>query len=204
MTNDLDTFEARLLGELRNTVAARSQDQTSYRLSPVQRRRRRIGAAVATVALAIGGVIVIPGVVGSQAYAVSDGPSGTVELKVNRLEDAAGLQRALIDHGVKANVQYLGERHEVHTRPLSVRRYRRPGQLHTHQCRDESDLRRAGPARRRSRRDGSDRRLADHQRHIRRGGHRRRAGSSLSAHFDVQKRAMTNLTRPGAPTTSST
>lgn len=41
-------------------------------------------------------------------YAVHKGPEGTIEVEVNRLEDASGLQHALAEHGVKANVQHLG------------------------------------------------------------------------------------------------
>lgn len=109
MTNDLDTFEAQLLSELRTAVAARAEGQPLSGLAPVRGKRRRIAAAAATAAAAIVAAIVVPSALGDPAYAVQDGPSGSVDVKVNRLEDAAGLQRALVEHGVKADVQFLGD-----------------------------------------------------------------------------------------------
>lgn len=109
MTNDLDSFETQLLAELRTTVTARSASQQLSQLADVTRRRLGIGAAASAVAAAIVGMIVVPGLFNDPAYAVQDGPSGTVEVEVNRLEDAAGLEQALSKHGVKADVQYLGE-----------------------------------------------------------------------------------------------
>lgn len=116
MTTDLDTFEARLLAELRATIVARSQSQPSTQLAPSQptrnlwlRRRITAGCLAAAVAVAVAVAVFLPGVQGSPAFAVHAGSGGTIDVQVNRLEDAAGLQQALEDHGVRADVQFLGD-----------------------------------------------------------------------------------------------
>ena len=109
MTTDLDTFEAQLLSELRATVAARTVDRPLPQQNRSRRVPRRVAAACGGVAAAVVGALLVPGVLASPAYAVQDGPGGLVEVQVNRLEDAAGLQRALADQGVNAEVQYLGD-----------------------------------------------------------------------------------------------
>lgn len=109
MTSQLDTFEAELLQELRSTVATRSQQHRYPKAHSPRRFIRRTGlAAGVAAAAAVATVVVLPGVLADPAYAVTNGPQGTIEVQVNRLEDAAGLQHALDQHGVKANVQYLG------------------------------------------------------------------------------------------------
>ncbi|GAA2759074.1 hypothetical protein [Actinopolymorpha rutila] len=109
MNTDLDTFETDLLSELRARVAARSVDQPRSRPTPSRRSWRRTAAGCGAVAAATAGAFLFPGVVTSPAYAVQNGPGGTVDVQVNRLEDAAGLRRALADHGVRADVLYLGD-----------------------------------------------------------------------------------------------
>lgn len=108
MTSQLDTFEAELLQELRSTVATRSQQRRSPKAHSPHRFIRRSGLAAGAAAAAAVAVVFVPGVLADPAYAVSNGPQGTIEVQVNRLEDAAGLQHALAQRGVKANVQYLG------------------------------------------------------------------------------------------------
>ncbi|MDO9378431.1 MAG: hypothetical protein Q7T56_06250 [Nocardioidaceae bacterium] len=104
MTPPLDTFETQLLHELRATVQVGR---------PVDRRRRwrpvhwPQGVAAATVAVVCGAVAVVS-LSTTPAFAVDARPGGIVEVEVNRLEDAAGLERALEEQGVAADVQYLG------------------------------------------------------------------------------------------------
>ena len=116
MTNTLDSFETQLLGELRGVVTARSastaptlvetgQEPASH---PARTRRRRRAAWILAMTGAVAVVLTAPGLGGSPAFAVQAGPSGTIEVEVNRLEEAAGLEAALRDLGVKADIQYLG------------------------------------------------------------------------------------------------
>lgn len=109
MTTDLDSFEAQLLRELRHTVAGRSQSQRSQTLQPGRRARRRIATLSLTAAATVAVAILIPAGHTSPAYAVQNGPNGTIEVQVNKLEDAPELQQALAAHGVKADVQFLGD-----------------------------------------------------------------------------------------------
>lgn len=53
-------------------------------------------------------VAVLPTVTATPAFAITDQPSGTIHVQINRLEDAAGLQKALEAHGIRAEVTYLG------------------------------------------------------------------------------------------------
>lgn len=95
----LDTFERSLLTELRAHVAARG---------PARSRRRRwawaaapAGAAAAVaVALTLGGP--------SPAYAVDEAGDGDIVVTIHRLDDAAGLEKALRAEGVDADVDYSG------------------------------------------------------------------------------------------------
>ena len=108
MTSDLDSFEAQLLHDLKTRIAARSLEEPISQAVPSVRRWRRTAVAAAAAAVATAAAVIVPGVVAGPAYAVDEGPSGTITVKVNRLENAAGLRRALAKHGVKADVQYLG------------------------------------------------------------------------------------------------
>ncbi|CAM3771577.1 hypothetical protein [Nocardioides zeicaulis] len=95
---DLDGFETRLLAELRREVDS----------LPRRRPRRHLllpAAAVAAVALL--GVVVVPGLGPTTAYSVQEGNAGTVEVEVHQPEDATGLERALAEHGITADVTYL-------------------------------------------------------------------------------------------------
>ena len=78
MTTDLDTFEALLLAELRTTVTARAGNQPLLQPASELRLRRRIAAACGGVAAAVAGAFLLPGVLASPAYAVHDGPGGTM------------------------------------------------------------------------------------------------------------------------------
>jgi len=100
MTAQLDDFETALLHELRRHVSSPS--------ARVRRGRTRVlvGIGVAATA-AVAAVVVIPGAGVETAYSVQDGNSGEITVEVNRLEDSAGLERALEDHGIAADVTYV-------------------------------------------------------------------------------------------------
>lgn len=98
----LDAFESRLLAELRGKVS----DQA--RTSPAPRHgRRRLALLTGAAAAAVAGVAFVPGLGTVPAYSVSEGNPGEVRVEINRPEDAAGLERALAEHGIKADVTYL-------------------------------------------------------------------------------------------------
>jgi hypothetical protein len=57
----------------------------------------------------IGAFLVVPGLGSSPAYSVGEGNAGEVYVEINRPEDAAGLERALEDRGIAADITYLPE-----------------------------------------------------------------------------------------------
>lgn len=111
--SDLDPFETALLAELKSEVernaGARPRQQVVPLGSPAARRRRRwylpsaaaAAAAVAAVAVTVSSSLPTP------AYAVSQRNNGEIAVEVNRLEGAQGLERALLEHGINADVTYL-------------------------------------------------------------------------------------------------
>ncbi|QBR94038.1 hypothetical protein [Nocardioides euryhalodurans] len=100
MTTQLDDFETALLHELRAHVADRP--------ARVRRGRTRIAVGVGlTAAAAVAAVVVVPGAGVQTAYSVQEGNSGEITVEVNRLEDAAGLERELEAYGVDADVTYV-------------------------------------------------------------------------------------------------
>ncbi|MFY0405437.1 hypothetical protein [Solicola sp. PLA-1-18] len=103
MRSELDSFEAQLLGELRLEVENRSTHRTtrSWRYWPQ--------TIAATFVAMLCGTVAVMTVGSAPAFAVDARAGGIVEVKVNRLEDAAGLERALEDEGVNADISYLGE-----------------------------------------------------------------------------------------------
>ncbi|MFZ2013513.1 MAG: hypothetical protein WAV00_06800 [Nocardioides sp.] len=107
MTTDLDSFEARLLDDLRAHVSGRTQP-VPHASASARRWRRSLTLVGVAAAAAITLAIVLPASRNSPAYAVSDGPNGTIDVQVNSLEDAAGLQADLQRHGVRSQVLYLG------------------------------------------------------------------------------------------------
>ncbi len=105
---DLDQFESALLTELREHVAARPAPDVVT--APVRHQRRfgrwATGFAVAA-ATATAVVIASPGGPGvSPAYAVSQQSDGDVVVTIHRLEDSEGLEAALREHGIDADVSY--------------------------------------------------------------------------------------------------
>lgn len=103
MTTQLDSFETRLLSELRREVVGAS--------APAPRRSRRtrrpVVAAAGVAAAAAVGVVLVPGLGSTPAYSVQQGNNGEITVEVNRPEDAAGLERLLAEHGVAADITYL-------------------------------------------------------------------------------------------------
>ena len=101
MTNraPLDTFETALLGELREHVADRRTTSTA----PTSWRRRLVALA-AVAATAVAGFALRP----DPAFAV-DAKDGDIVVTISSLEDADGLEQALADKGVTADVDYESE-----------------------------------------------------------------------------------------------
>jgi hypothetical protein len=108
-------FEERLLHELREVVAERPAPSAAPAPTSVvaptrarQRPRRRlVVAAAGGVAAVLAAVAIFAGSGGTEsAYAVTPRADGSVTVKISRLSDAAGLQRALRDAGVPAVVRY--------------------------------------------------------------------------------------------------
>lgn len=100
MTTQLDAFESHLLAELRHEVAT---SEPSAR----RRRRRTLTATAGVAATAVIGVLLVPGLGTTPAYSVQEGNSGEVVVEIHRPEDAAGLEAALEEHGIAADVTYL-------------------------------------------------------------------------------------------------
>lgn len=109
---DLDAFEAALLSELKSEVErnedARPQQQVVPLTSPTARRRRRwYLPSAAAVAAAAAVAVTVTTNLPTPAYAVSQRNNGEVTVEVNRLEGARGLEQALLEHGITADVTYL-------------------------------------------------------------------------------------------------
>jgi hypothetical protein len=96
----LDHFEQSLLTDLRGHVAERGAAAAADRRS----RRWRwaaVPAAAATAAAAAFLLLLQP----AAAYAVTES-GGDVVVTISRLDDAAGLEKALAEHGITADVEY--------------------------------------------------------------------------------------------------
>lgn len=107
-----DHFEQRLLGELQTLVAERGAEEAAEqngRGGPGRRRGPRLAlAAAAALAAAVAILVVSPGGDSpSKAFAVESQQGGGVTIKVYSLEDAAGLEQALEDAGIRAQVTWL-------------------------------------------------------------------------------------------------
>ena len=102
----LDDFETALLTELRTVVAASDGQQVR------PRHRKRIAVLAAAVAAAVVAIAVTLGLDAtrpSPAYAVADSGAGDIVVTITRLDDAKGLEQALAEHGIKAQVDYDAE-----------------------------------------------------------------------------------------------
>lgn len=101
--DELDTFESRLLAELRREVASAPVPAPA----PGRTRRRALALAAGVAAATVLGVVLVPGLGTTPAYSVQEGNAGEVVVEVNRPEDAAGLERALEERGIAADITYL-------------------------------------------------------------------------------------------------
>ncbi|HEY0185962.1 MAG TPA: hypothetical protein VGC67_00600 [Cellulomonas sp.] len=111
----LDTFETRLLAELRTVVdqgrpVAPPTVVPSADAAPTAARRPRRtvwAVGVAAAAVTAGAVLVVPTVLADPAWAVTGTATGEVDITVDRIEDAAGLERALAATGITADVTFV-------------------------------------------------------------------------------------------------
>ena len=103
MTNDIEplgSFDRALLTELRHIAAEGAP-------APARRTHRRValaGTGVAALAATVVGVTTLGST--AAAYAVSEDGDGDIVITIRELEDAAGLEQALADHGIDADVDY--------------------------------------------------------------------------------------------------
>jgi hypothetical protein len=108
---DLDSFETALLAQLQEEVRKTlNTAPVEHTASPPQlhtRHRKRWLAAAATVGVALVIAWQVPGLGPTPAYAVTGRNNGEVLVRVNRLEGADGLERALSEHGIAADITYL-------------------------------------------------------------------------------------------------
>jgi hypothetical protein len=110
----LDSFEAKLLEELRAHVATREPEATSAPPARRPHRRRWVAGLAAAAAAATAYVVVCPGGPAvSPAYAVTQQADGDVVVTIHRLEDAAGLEAALAEHGIEAEVDFEPDQFDV-------------------------------------------------------------------------------------------
>jgi hypothetical protein len=108
----MSNFEERLLSALKEEITTRTAEEYMTTVAPVLRGSRRrlagLSAAVAGVAAATtAAVMILNGVAGSPAYAVTKGPDGGVSVQINAFTDPEGLEAELAAAGVKAVVDYL-------------------------------------------------------------------------------------------------
>jgi hypothetical protein len=111
--SSLDRFESALLTELRAHVATRPATAGPAPEAPRPAPRRRWVAGLAAAAAAATAYVVVSpgGPAVSPAYAVAESANGEVVVTVHRLEDAAGLEAALREHGIDAEVSFDPEDH---------------------------------------------------------------------------------------------
>lgn len=106
----LDAFEAALLTELKLVVAqigAAPSHPTALSRPYRPRSRRWYLPTAAGAAAAAALALLIPNLGPEPAYAVSGQQNGRVKVQVNRLDEAAGLVRALRRYGIPADITYL-------------------------------------------------------------------------------------------------
>lgn len=99
---DLDSFDRALLTELRR-VAAEGAPAAARRTS---RRWAYAGSGVAAAAVAAFGLSTLGS---TAAYAVDEEGDGDIVITIRELDDADGLERALAEHGIEAEVDYDSE-----------------------------------------------------------------------------------------------
>lgn len=108
MSRELDSFQTQLLTELKGHVRSRAedhQDERAYR----PRRRLAVAASIAVVAAGAIGAATLVTSTAQPAFAVTSGPHDTIDVKINRMENADLLEQALRDHGVQTIVDYRND-----------------------------------------------------------------------------------------------
>lgn len=109
-------FEQRLLDRLKAVVAERGEAASAAAAAeaqdPTPSWRRRaprlaLGAGAALAAVAVALIVSAGGDNPSKAFAVKPQKGGGVTIDIYRLEDASGLEQALEDAGVRAQVTWL-------------------------------------------------------------------------------------------------
>ncbi|WP_433463535.1 hypothetical protein [Spirillospora sp. CA-128828] len=109
----MQTFEDRLLDELKHVVAARAQADQAARPERRSRPRRRrwglAGAAVLAAAAVAIGVPVALGTDGTKANAVERDPDGSIRIYVRDFRHPEVIERKLQNFGVKSIVTFLPE-----------------------------------------------------------------------------------------------
>jgi hypothetical protein len=108
-----DNFERRLLDELKAVIAEREAERTteteSAATSPAWRRAPRLALGAVAVLAAAAAVLVFSsgGRNAPRAFAVEPEQGGGVTIRIYSLEDPAGLERALTQAGIPAQVDWL-------------------------------------------------------------------------------------------------
>lgn len=121
------TFEDKLLAELKHHLP-----ETPASVAAPRRRWKTPAALTVGVAavLATAIAVVMPTVGGerspSRAWAVTEDDDGTVTVAITQIEDAAGLERKIEEHGVNASVHYLPQ-DKLCAPPRALRHPRYPG-----------------------------------------------------------------------------
>ena len=111
MNNDtqLDSFETALLAELRREVSEHPAPETTAATIRRPRRRRLLAGGATVVAASVVAVFGLGAGGGSPAYAVEKNSAGDVIVTVHRLDDSAGLEKALRAQGIDADVRYAAD-----------------------------------------------------------------------------------------------
>ncbi|MET7278611.1 hypothetical protein ABZS29_10315 [Kribbella sp. NPDC005582] len=125
----MNTFEDKLLAELRTVVAERPADIR-------QKRPKRVLVGVAAcLTLAAGTAVAVPILGGEQAtspaYAVTQEPNGMVRVVVYRRDDAEGLEKKIRATGVTAEVTFVPAGKKCRRTPAAVNREEPGALMHT-------------------------------------------------------------------------
>ncbi len=106
---ELDSFDRALLTELRQ-VAAETATAPAAPTAESRRIRKRWAYAGTGVAAAAVTAFGLSSTLGSpSAYAVDEQGDGDIVITIRELDDADGLEQALADHGIEADVDYQAD-----------------------------------------------------------------------------------------------
>lgn len=100
-----DTFEDRLLAQLKTEIVAREARTRAPGVRRLARPRFLAGVGIVAAAAAVA----VPLVAGQQspAYALTKNPDGSINLKINEFRDPDQVERDLAEMGVPADITYL-------------------------------------------------------------------------------------------------